>query len=386
MLNFNSALSANNIKNNLNFSWSSLKDFEACEGFWFVRNFAAFSEGIGTPLLRIENSFAAPGSLIQKLFEVFINNRIFLRPEMQKFEDLIEWFKFNHIRLWNLITFPVDPSHYKSFKTIKSLKNYFKFEFGALRFDKARKEGLDPQMGDIQPLILEFDIFSKIHKSTEAFHQKMYDTYAQNLQAFVDNDFDLLRMVSEIPVKGDIEGIPIKGYIDFIYDTKGNKWNSLDASEYILLDGKWKVHQYVKQEQLYLYAYLLKLTKGVMPKQLGFLDWQKSKFTYFEYDPSFESWLIPLVQRAKGRIYELLYKLTSAGDIEIPFFDYKELSFSPSQSNCGFCPVLNCCPHAKNKNVFSIDMLYGKNIQRELNSSFQAQIDSEGKSIIETTF
>jgi hypothetical protein len=227
-------------------------------------------------------------------------------------------------------------------------------------------------------------MFSKIHGSTEAFHQKMYDAYARNLRVFADT-YDLLQMVSEIPVKHRIEDIPVKGYLDFIHNNGQKRWASPELRKFEVLDGKWSVGKYVKKEQLYLYSYLLKLTKNTVPERLGFLDWQKSEFTYFEYDASFETWFHDIVKRAKGRIYEILYKLETAGDLNIPLFDYIGVSFNPSQENCGFCPVLNCCPYAKQKNVFSLDMLYGKNLRRDMNKELQSIVDTQGSSLVDTS-
>ena len=68
-------------------SWSKLKGYETCQCQWFVSNFAYISNLEAAVL---EHTRAIPGTLIQKMFEIFINERIYNRPEFKTFDKLLD--------------------------------------------------------------------------------------------------------------------------------------------------------------------------------------------------------------------------------------------------------------------------------------------------------
>ena len=76
-------------------SWSSFDNFQTCKGLWFTNFFLKPPTDMEVPLLPRESSRAIPGTVIQKVMEVFVNDRVYSRPEMTDLQKIVDWMQTN---------------------------------------------------------------------------------------------------------------------------------------------------------------------------------------------------------------------------------------------------------------------------------------------------
>lgn len=366
-------------------SWSQYSEYQTCMGWWFSRNYLVFDASVPV-VLRLENTRAAPGSIIQKLFEVFVNSRVYHRcPSVEKAH---EWFDYNHDHLWELATFPVEFQYDPIFDAPRAYRNYFKeMKQGQAQILDAWKKGMDPGITGVQPIFLDFDAFSKVYGSEDAFHKKMKRTYRNVLTLLMENNFDFDSTLSEIWVETKFGNSFLTGFIDFVY----NKWghgvfNHIGKLEdkYLVLDGKWSVGNWAKKEQLFYYSVILYLTTGKMPEQVGFIDWSKAKFHWEPFNLWFVEKLKEDFKKMEAKFEEIRNEFRRGNDF-FEFFSFRPIEFKPSQDNCTFCSVLGLCPHAKDKKVVPVEFLWGHNVRKDILKAISKQDAPEKKGIREIT-
>jgi len=339
-------------------SWSKVNEFDTCPGQWFVKNFANITNVESATL---EHTRAIPGTLIQKMFEVFVNERVYTRPEMNILPRVHDWFYTNTEHLFDLLTFPVDVQHEPHM--LKS-RYFFRRKEGKSRVASFHVRGLDPVFRKgIQPNFIDWDFFNCEHGSREKFLERINSMYAPILELFVQYDINLNKMFSEIFIEAPLtDSNSITGQVDFIYN-KHQPIGYFDTitkveSGFIIIDGKFRVSKYVKQEQLMFYAALISSKFGKLPGAIGFLDWSKAQFDFRDINPHY----LDSLRGKVGKISEEGLKLRntlnavqrSGANDTISLYDLKSIEYLPSVGNCIFCPIKKVCKPAAEVNTQAI--------------------------------
>lgn len=332
-------------KKGLVISWSKLRQFGECPVSWFCINYANITN---VQFVKINQTNAIMGTIIQKLFESFVNNRIYKREDMRTLEDIDQWFKMNSRAVFKLISRPLEDQLKKRYK---NAREYFKRKAGKQDLANAIKTyGLDPcitppQVTFIDWAMLDKDYGAENMSGEEGFLSSLNDVYSPILEMFVEHKLNLDVMFSELYIKTKINGIWLNGYIDFIYNKNQEAGEFSDLRQlsegYILLDGKKKISKWVHKEQLFFYGTLLYLKYKRVPSCVGFIDWTKPRFSMYNFDPNYLNILkdkIQVIQDTYNRLRQFM--LVYPNDL-IPLRDF-ELEYK-SSSNCVFCPLVEVC-------------------------------------------
>ena len=321
-------------------SWSKVNQFNKCNASWFVQNYASFSE---KKAVYSDNVKGLPGTITQKIFEHFINDRIYCHTSMRSIDELVEWMTSNSRALFNLIVF--NPEDQYEIPKINS-RRFFQTKEGKKRVKIAHEEhSLSPTIkSGIQPQFIDKDEFYSDHGgSLDSFILKLKDIYERNLENFKAHGLDLGLMLSEQYIPSKYHEIHINGGVDFLYNTNQKikkKFTDLKDLEngFTIIDGKWRISKYVEKEQLFFYAALIHFKYKKTPGYLSFLDWNEAKFVIYEYDSSYLSRFrnnIARISNEAKRIEVVLSDLSEGATI----YDIPDLKFTPSQSACRFCPI-----------------------------------------------
>ncbi len=345
------ALTKKAFEKHLSLSWSAFDNFQSCQGNWFINYFLkAPPEALIT--IEKESSRAIPGTIIQKLFEVFINNRVYKRPEMKSLKNLTEWCQRNIVGLFHLSYFDMRDQHLPDFVYTKDL---FKKTVGKSKLKQIQKEfGMDTAFDDINVSYIHDPTFNSIYTSKEKLLNRICEMIPKILELFVKMELNLDRTQSEMFLKIPVAGtFNLSGSIDFIYNKEqpSGYFSSLSdlRNGYFLFDGKYNLSSTVKEGQLQFYSYLLFQKTRKIPSKLGFVEWSKGQFKEvpfaIEYARKIEQTLISL--RDSGvKISEILKTKNSATS---SFFQDNLVPRNPGNPQCSYCLGAELCPDAKEK-------------------------------------
>ena len=334
-------------------SWSRLSDFNNCPASCFIKHYAVFSESASVTQ---DFTKALAGSIIQKIMEVFINNRIYLRPEMKSLEDLVKWCQLQFRCLYYTMAFDLEYQHRAEFK----IKNgYYSSKKGKETLSEQYLRGLDIAFQKVEVCFINRENLFLFYGSEENFliqHEKIMGPI---LESFLYEKIDLNKVISEQKVECTInKNINMLGFVDFIFNKYGMEWELFDKigklkNYYVLLDGKYKVANYTDKDQLFFYASMIYMKYKCLPEWVAFVDWNKGKFTKYAFDPTH----IQLVQQQVyaytqiiGNIHRQIENIkikNLAGYILLEELD--SMDYIPSHGNCLFCPVRTCCESALDK-------------------------------------
>lgn len=351
---YDKKLTQENFKKHLSLSWSSFDNFQTCQGLWFINYFLKTPIDIVTPPIVKEHSRSIPGTLIQKMIEVFINERIYRRPDMNSLNSIIEWLQRNCISLYHLGTFPVEYQFKPDF--IKT-KNFWKNKYGKDQKEYVKQTyGMDDCIKEINISFVDKNKFSSIYGSEELFLSNILALFPKIMNLFVQEEFYLDRVLSEIYVKVPLKDFYLSGSIDFVYNPKQRDdtyFTTLTQLQngYFLFDGKYNISSYTKKEQLFFYCYLLFLKTRKIPDRIALLNWKKSEFKNFEFDLQYKDKVesvLSSIQVEGKRIQSFLDN--KQGDRGLFFLD-NFVSLNPGENNCQFCTAINFCPAAKEKGI-----------------------------------
>lgn len=331
-------------------SWSHFDTFQSCQGSWFIKYFLKSPPELCETQVVREDTRAVPGTLIQKLMEVFVNERVYTRPEMGTLSAIYEWFTKNTRLLFQLSTFPIDEQFKQDFLYTK---DFWKKGRGRALWQVALNNGLDPCIRDINISFLDPTAFERTYESPEKFLEKVANLYPEIIGWFAKQKFDLDWMWSEIPLRVELpkRDISLTGSIDFIYNPKqkdGTYFSSLAQLQngYFLFDGKYKFSSYTKEEQLSYYSLLLYLQTGKLPDTTALLSWTEAKMKEFTFDLGYkekvETVLTQLLTAKKNLIEILDKKKENTGWM----FGENLVPLCPSESICQFCSAVEFCPAA----------------------------------------
>lgn len=326
-------------------SWSKLRQFGECPASWFCINHADI---INVEYVQINQTNALGGTIIQKLFETFINDRVYLRNDMNTYDDLLNWFSVNARALFKLIAKPLEDQLLIKYK---NPRNYFKRNSGkndliivqdSYHLDKKIKP---PQIAFVDFEMLYRDYGDLALNGEEKFVTYLSDLIQPILELFVENKIVLNYMFSEAYIQTKVNGIVLNGFIDFVYNKnqgQGIMWDLKQLCEgFIVLDGKIKISKYVHKEQLFYYATLLYLKYKKRPSYVGFIDWSAPRFSMYEFDSTYLDILKSKIVEIQNTYVKLADFLSKYKGDEVCLADV-ELEYKPS-SNCVFCPLIKVC-------------------------------------------
>lgn len=329
-------------------SYSKLNSFKNCQAGWFASNFCSFIDSVAHSQ---EESAAVGGTLVQRIWESFVNDHIF--REFKTVEDRVKWMSWNHMALWHTIVFPYEAQFERS---KKDNRYFFKSPRGQERLTLMTKEyGLDPRLyTNLQPkFVSNPDHTHRKQKTFEEYGEFIKLQYEAMLNRFASLDVDFEKMISEVFFNTKFLSHTINGSIDFVYNTNGAgpffKMGDL-KSGYIILDGKLQIGPTVSTVQLDFYTTALYTQYRCMPGAVGFIDWSASDFVW--HSVSLET--VDQIQRSIGAMQQASYiilqslkELVSKGVKTLPLVEVSHIVFKPSSLNCRFCSVGTKCQAAK---------------------------------------
>ena len=339
----------------LRISWSKLRQFQECPKSWFAINYASM---VNVDLI-MDKTKALPGVIVQKLFETFINERIYSSPGMESYECLIEWFRVNTVALFDLIAKPIE---YQSMPKYKDARHYFSSKEGKKEV-KAAKENfnLDYRIEAPQVNFTNFDSLKEEYGSVEGFIEHLVGLYRPILDSFLKRKLNLDLILSEVYIETEIEGVCLNGYIDFLYNQSQGAGFFTDIKQlkdcFIIYDGKLKLSRYIHKEQLMYYAALLQNKYGRMPDKVGFMGWTEARIVMHSFEKEYIYTLEEKVKKMKERYIQLI-DFFSGYPLDTVALGDVGLKCKPN-NNCIFCPILmNCRPALEHKKDL-IDYMQG---------------------------
>lgn len=329
-------------------SWSAFDSFRSCPSGWFVKYFMQAPGG--AILLPRDDTRSLPGTILQKVMEVFLNARVYARPEMVSMQTLLDWMTRNLVATYHLSRCEVSDQYVTEYQG----KKFWDTTLGKVRWERVRRNyGMDPAIKEINLSFVDGTTFNGTYGSEEEFLTKLKSIFEPVLRFFVENCFSLDRFLSEIPLKVPYRNFTLTGAIDFLYNTvqRGDMYFSSLAqleSGYQILDGKYNFSSYTKIEQLQYYATLLQIYTGKTPESLSLLSWSTRKTIHAGFNPEYRKEIDTVLAQMETTGVELLSRLETAAGF---FFGDSLLPFVAEPTWCQFCPALLLCPEAKTKGI-----------------------------------
>lgn len=334
---------ANLHKNGKNVSWSKLSAYTECKMKWFASNFAASPPKATVAPVRDEVK-AVPGTIIQKIVEMYIKNGIYMNPLPQVqawvWENIVALYKIQRYTVEDSKKFPLDSRKYSETPQGKA----------RLHEVLSRHPNADPTvLNKWKPQF--FNVADLQEGSEQAFLEHLYTTTLKSLAVFHDkfNVFNKLHTESFIRAQF-MNTLSLNGGVDFMYDPMGlparHNTKADPAHGFQIWDGKWNVNSYTKVGQLHFYAYMFHLRNGKTPTQIGFFDWQRQLFLpqAFSLD-SFNKFknVIYAINTTQKELKKELSDLSKHTYVDL-FQVSDRLSMKPSESTCKFCDIRSVCP------------------------------------------
>jgi hypothetical protein len=345
----------------LKISWSKLRQFSECPMSWFCINYASM---VDIEVTQINQTKAIPGTIIQKLFEAFINERIYSSREMISYEDILNWFNVNTKALYKLISIPIEDQFLLKYE---DARKYFKSEEGKEDILRIQREySLDTKISVPQIAFVDFQQLAGEYGNEEGLLQYLNSLYKPILDLFLEKNWDLDSVLSEVYIEVNIDGVILNGYIDFVYNKDTSPFSNIEQlkDNFIVYDGKYKVNRYTHREQLWYYATLLSLEYGKIPEHVGFIDWTKARVIDHKFNSEY---IIDLrykvlnlkkeYYRVKGYLKKCRMKRINIGDLN--------LDCNPT-NNCIFCPMILNCNSALERKKDLISYMEGMENRRKV--------------------
>jgi len=330
-------------RDNLKISWSKLRQYFECPASWFCINYATF---VNVREVQIDQTKAIPGTIVQKLFETFINQRLYY-DQYLTYDQILEWFRVNTSALYLLTAKDIDDQFDPKYL---NARNYFKSEMGRMDLIAAQNSyGLDRRIDPSQIAFVNRSSIEDDYGSEKKFVEFLGDLYEPILEMFLGRDLILNYILSEMYIEHSLNQVKMNGFIDFVYNVNHRMEGFFNTPTFIedgfvVLDGKYKVNKYTKKEQLMYYASLLQLKYNRIPGEVGFIDWNKAELSMYKFDTTYVSKLKDKILGIKLKYNELKTKLSRCPKQHISL-ESLELNYNPS-TNCIFCPIVSICGEA----------------------------------------
>lgn len=335
-------------------SWSSFDNFQTCQGLWFTNFFLKPPTDMEVTLLPRESSRAIPGTVIQKVMEVFVNDRVYSRPEMTDLQKIIDWMQTNSTAVFYMSKIAAELQFLPEYT---NTRRFWETDFGKNFWNQIYKQyRLDPAIKEVNLSFVNGDTFSGIYGTEESFLSSLNALYPQIVNTLLKEEIFLDRVLSEISLKAHVNGFDITGSVDFLYNP-GQKDNTpfttLSQLEdgYFLFDGKYNISSYTKKEQLFFYAFILYIMTKKSPKRLALLQWNKTKFKDFELDRDYPLHVVKVLEKVNVVSGKILSFLEHKSELHGLFFADQFVDLNPSDTNCQFCNAFSCCKAAKEAGV-----------------------------------
>lgn len=361
------------LKKTTRMSWSKFDNFRTCKGWWFTNYvLQAPRDIVVTPTIR-EDSRAIPGTVIQKVMEVFINSRIYSRPGMSSMQDLLDWLTTNTRAVFYLSKFSVEQQLQPEFE---NRKGFWNNKYGSLhRQVVINNYNLDPEIKEVNLSFIDRNTFRNIYETEEKLLDKLCSLYPAILQMFIDQELTLDRIMSEIPLNIEVGDMLFTGSIDFLYNTRQKStsyFSSIGQLEdgYFIFDGKYNFSSYTKEDQLQFYAFLLFLRTRKIPGRMALYSWTENKLKEFDFNMDFRLKIEDGVNALLDTCRDLEQKFENKTTPHGLFFQDELFELNPSNSNCQFCLALPQCPAAKEKGVTCMsdfaDKMFAKKAAKQM--------------------
>lgn len=359
-------------------SWSSFDNFQTCRGMWFINYFLKSPSDLFVPPIEKENTWTIPGTIIQKVIEVFINERVYKRPEMNSLASLLEWLQKNTNAVYHLGIFPKEYQFQPDF--IKT-RTFWNNKYGKQQLAYVKQTyGLDDCIKEVNLSFVDKNKFDCTYGSEEAFLNKLNSLYPNILDLFIKENLDLDRVLSEISIKVPVGKFILTGSIDFIYNLRQKDdtcFTSLTQLQdgYFLFDGKYNISFSTKEEQLFFYAMLIYLKTRKIPGRLALLNWNKAAFKDSTFDMYYKTKMESVLSDVLSvglQVNEFLNKKENKQGL---FFQDNFISLNPGKTNCLYCPANSFCPAVEEKGIL---------VDSEVANKIQAKQDAK-KAISELT-
>ncbi len=323
-------------------SWTKLQQFERCPANWFVENFAVVRE---RKTQRQDHRHAFPGTIIQRVWEAVVNDRVFRRPGFDDPKSLARWCADQARALYRLIVTPVDAQWQRS---QSSWRSYFAMPEGEeRRQDAMSRNGLDPIFErHLQPQFVDEADIAALYGSVERCLDYIGSRFELTISAWGEAGIMFDRIEAERYVAVTDGPFRLAGQVDFLVRAQGA---DRLADGYRLIDGKFCIGPTVEIGQLYFYALLIERAEGIAPGWLGFLDYGNGRLVGADGDGAYR---LDRRQNLAARLVRFEAAVASQADAisaideDRSFVGLPEIPgvvFQPSRLACGFCSIGISC-------------------------------------------
>lgn len=332
-------------------SWSKWKTVNLCPARWFGENFAVWVESRSAIQ---DGLYSIPGSLVQRVWESFINDRVYhTLPSTQ--DAWLGWLDNATQHLYRLLVKPLEAQYQLPY--VDSLRTFFRTKAGKLQLEAAIAAGLPQNFRtDLKLQFVNPDDFKRVYGSEDKFFAQLRDTYTKTLTLFAQYNVNLDAILSEEYVEVKLfDKIIANGGVDFLVQPGIPKTPFSDIKQlsdgYTLLDGKIRFGKTLDQEQLFYYAAIIQLKYRRTARYVGFINWSEGKFAFYEYLPAYAHNLQTKLRQLYDHYTPLEQTLKAATQPTIDLVDLPYLKFTPSKTNCAYCNLAGRCQAAQKAGI-----------------------------------
>lgn len=326
-------------KNGQKISWTKISNYRGTKCAWFVGNYASLVDA--QAVASVEESKAVPGTLVQKLFEIYFKAGLYELPRDQV--DL--WFDINLYWLYHTIKYPAAESNQH---------NVFEWRKGAEaqeRVSRALEAGADYRVLEkIQPKF--FNPANLEGGSETAFLELLRVALRKNWLMFDSLIKAPAKVSSETYLTAKFMGkMTANGQSDFMYDPNGlfanDNARGKPAAGFAIFDGKWNVSSWTDPDQLHFYAFLHLLRDRLLPSRLAWLYWREATVLDVPIEPKriegLKSTLFA-ISTVVGKLIEEFEALEAAGQKTIDVAQVVSVPLKYDRGACKFCKLAGKCP------------------------------------------
>lgn len=341
-------------------SWSEYTSFKGCQSSWFIQNYAATESADQE---RVQNSLESiPGTIIQRVFEALVNDKVYERPNLISADSLQEWVRTQISNLIDLTLFNLKDQFDPVFQQTFTGHYFTKNRTGSASLRNAIDSGkLDPVFGtNIKPQFIDPDDLNTKYGSVEGLKKTLADVSINALSQFA-LFAPVHHTISEPWVTAKFHtGDKASGAIDFLTNGKAgprpnNRLTNLQDGYYIM-DGKYRVwKKYTNPDQLQWYLSLLRLSTRREPRDShGLFDWSKAEYHSVQFDSTFLSRAMSTLDARQQTIAKLKGCIRAKPSSSFSIYD-SGLSFSASTDNCKFCLFRTQCQERQSAGISAKD-------------------------------
>lgn len=333
-------------------SWSKWKDYNLCPARWFATNFAVWVE----PQTSLQDGlYSIPGSLVQRVWESFINDRVYKSlPATQ--DAWLGWLDNATRHLYRLIVKPREAQYEPPYAD--NLRTFFRTKAGRAQTEAALAAGLPSNFTtNLKLQFIDAKDFKELYGSEEDFFKKLNLAFEKTLRLFAEYKVNLDAILSEEFVRATLPGnIIANGGVDFLVQpgTLTHPFSDIKrlADGYTLLDGKMQFGKTLDQEQLFFYAAIIQLQFRRTARYVGFINWTEGKFAFYDYLPAYAYKLQTNLRKLYDDFTPLEQTLKATNQPTIDLVELPYLKFKPSTINCAYCTLNNGrCQAAKRAGI-----------------------------------